>query len=57
MPQSIAIIYFSGTGNTEILAGFLTEQLKEFFNVDAFRAEDITRGNVEFEPGKRHSSF
>ncbi|MGI6766216.1 MAG: EFR1 family ferrodoxin [Lentihominibacter sp.] len=52
MPESIAIIYFSGTGNTEVVTGFLAKKLREYFYVDVFRAEDITRGNVEFEPGK-----
>ncbi len=45
--KSIVIYYFSGTGNTEIVANLLVEEiLKHKCNVDLIRIEDVLINNL-----------
>lgn len=52
MDEPVAIVYFSGTGNTEAVAGFLAEEMSMEFKVDLIRAEDITWGETGFDAEK-----
>ena len=52
MRLSISILYFSGTGNTEILTDLLANALKDDYNVDTFRVEDILKKKIEYNPDK-----
>ncbi len=54
MLETTAIVYFSGTGNTEAVAGFIENSIKRYFNVDAFKIEDITKRKVNFDLKKYH---
>jgi flavodoxin/ferredoxin len=51
MAKRIAILYFSGTGNTEAVARMLRDELALGAAVDMLRIEDIIRGREEFTPG------
>ncbi|MHC1719856.1 MAG: EFR1 family ferrodoxin [Clostridiaceae bacterium] len=54
MRESIAIVYFSGTGNTEAIAGFIRDEMAETYNLDLIKAEDITREKIDFNVEKYH---
>lgn len=49
MPKSIVIVYFSGTGNTELVTDLVARELTKNFLVDVVRVEDIRRGKAEFD--------
>lgn len=50
---SIAIIYFSGTGNTKILANLYSKEFKNRgATVDTFAIEDINNNRIVFNPSK-----
>ena len=46
---NISIIYFSGTGNTEVVASLIEAGLNETNDVDVYKVEDILLGRVEFD--------
>jgi ferredoxin len=49
-PPSIALFYFSGTGNTELVAGILAKELRDRgATVDLVKIEDVTRGTVKLD--------
>jgi flavodoxin/Pyruvate/2-oxoacid:ferredoxin oxidoreductase delta subunit len=51
--KSAVIYYFSGTGNTEIVAKKLTEEFrKREYNVDIIRIEDVLKQNVKIDTSK-----
>lgn len=48
MKKNIGIFYFSGTGNTEIVAGLLENEFKKFdFTSDLIRIEDVLLGGIK----------
>ena len=47
--MNISIIYFSGTGNTEVVASLIEAGLNETNDVDVYKVEDILLGRVEFD--------
>lgn len=53
LSKKIGIFYFSGTGNTEIVANLLTKEFKNRgVNTEITKIEDILKNNVSFEPEK-----
>lgn len=50
--KNVAIVYFSGTGNTRVIAELLTSEFTKNGNVDIFRVEDISKNRIGFEQGK-----
>jgi len=52
MLEPVAIVYFSGTGNTEAVAEFVAEEMSGAFKVDLIKAEDITRRKIDFDVEK-----
>jgi flavodoxin len=51
MLKSIVIIYFSGTGNTKAVTGFIANELLKHFKVDVFKVEDIIKEKKDFDFG------
>lgn len=46
--KSAAIYYFSGTGNTEIIANMILDEFKKNqYTVDMFRIEDVSKNSLE----------
>ncbi|MDD5529358.1 MAG: EFR1 family ferrodoxin [bacterium] len=50
--SSLSIIYFSGTGNTEVVANLLSQNLSKTYTVDVFKVEDILKQKLKYESGK-----
>lgn len=50
MGKCIAILYFSGTGNTAVVAGLLKDGLVRSSQVEMIKIEDILQKKVEFTP-------
>lgn len=49
--KSVAVYYFSGTGNTEIVANMIKEAFAMHeYNVSMIRMEDILKNNVKVDP-------
>ena len=48
--KSVVIYYFSGTGNTEIVANMVNEELSNYeYNVTIIRIEDILKNNLKID--------
>ncbi len=48
--KSVVIYYFSGTGNTEIVANMVNEELSNYeYNVTVIRIEDILKNNLKID--------
>lgn len=48
--KSVAIFYFSGTGNTELIAEMIKEQfIQNSFKVDMLRIEDVLKQNLKID--------
>lgn len=48
--KSVVVYYFSGTGNTEIVANMIKEEFSKYeYNATAVRIEDILKGNLEID--------
>lgn len=52
MTKSVGIFYFSGTGNTEIVAHLLAKEFEKSIPVELVKIEDILNGNTQVEPEK-----
>jgi ferredoxin len=52
MLKSVAIVYFSGTGNTEAITGFLVQELSRHFRVDVFKVEELIKGKKDINFAK-----
>lgn len=52
MLKSIAIIYFSGTGNTKAVTGFIAHELSKHFQVDIFKVENLIKEKKGFDFAK-----
>lgn len=51
--KSVALYYFSGTGNTEIVAKMIKEELEKLeYCVDFIRIEDVMKGSCSIEVNK-----
>jgi ferredoxin len=51
--KSAVIYYFSGTGNTEIVAKKLTDEFKKReYNIDLIRIEDVLKKNLRIDTSK-----
>ena len=50
---TVGIFYFSGTGNTKLVAEMIREEfINNEFEVDLIRIEDVLKGSEMFDPGK-----
>ncbi len=50
---SIGIFYFSGTGNTKLVAEIIRDEfINNGFEVDLIRIEEVLKGQKTFDPGK-----
>jgi flavodoxin/NAD-dependent dihydropyrimidine dehydrogenase PreA subunit len=48
--KSVGIFFFSGTGNTELVAEMVSEKFSEFkYQVDLMRIEDILKGSLKID--------
>ena len=48
--KSVVIFYFSGTGNTELIAKMIKEQfIQNSFKVDMMRIEDVLKQNLKID--------
>lgn len=56
MERRIAILFFSGTGNTEAVACMLRDELAAGAEVDTLRIEDVLCGCADFLP-ERYGAF
>jgi flavodoxin/ferredoxin len=56
MAKRMAILYFSGTGNTEAVAGMLRDALLPLAEAELVRIEDVLRGRAGFSP-ERYDAF
>lgn len=50
--KSVGIIYFSGTGNTELVTEFIAKSLRSKYDVDVFRIEDLLKKKAVFDSSK-----
>jgi ferredoxin len=50
MPKTIAILYFSGTGNTKAVTRLIGDEFKKKDQVEAIKVEDILKRKVVFDP-------
>jgi ferredoxin len=50
MPKTIAILYFSGTGNTEAVTRLIGDEFKKKHQVEVIKVEDILKRKVIFDP-------
>lgn len=51
MPKTIAIVYFSGTGNTEAITRLIAGEFKKKYQVEEIKVEDIMKYKIKFDPG------
>ncbi|NHJ48540.1 MAG: hypothetical protein FK733_12215 [Asgard group archaeon] len=47
--KSIAILYFSGTGNTKAITDLISKELSKKISVTVIKVEDIIKGNRDFD--------
>lgn len=51
--KPVGIFYFSGTGNTKLVAEMIREEfIKNGYEVDLIRIEDVLKGSCKFDPGR-----
>jgi ferredoxin len=52
MPSRTALLYFSGTGNTELVVDLLSKSLLKHCQCESIRIEDILHGKIPFDPDR-----
>jgi len=50
MPKVVALIYFSGTGNTEAVTRLIGDEFKRKDQVEVIKIEDVLKRKVRFDP-------